>query len=54
MEGRSEVWSVFEKVEDEKKAKCSLCFKKLAYLGGTTSNLRNNLERARMAQSGES
>ena len=39
---RSDVWSYFEKVDDGKKAKCSLCSKVLAFCGGTT-NLREHL-----------
>ena len=33
---QSDVWSYFEKVEDGRKAKCSLCSKMLTFCGGTT------------------
>lgn len=38
----SDVWKCFEKLKEEKKAKCILCLRKLAYHGGT-SNLREHL-----------
>lgn len=43
MAQRSDVWSVFELVKDQKKAKCTLCLRELAYHGGTTS-LRKHIE----------
>ena len=38
----SDVWRCFEKIKEEKKAKCILCLRKLAYHRGT-SNLREHL-----------
>ena len=39
---RSDIWKYFERISGERKAKCTICCKILAYCGGTT-NLRDHL-----------
>ena len=39
---RSDVWKYFERISGERKEKCTICCKILAYCGGTT-NLHDHL-----------